>query len=81
MSFIQRLFMRLLPRRWAEQMKADSQAWRIRCTGCNRSRSIWEIGGIRWKAYSRGKRTIVRCSQCGGMQIAAIEKTPAESSE
>lgn len=74
MSLIQRLCSAVLPGRWMESIRAESEAWRIRCTGCNQSRSIWDCGGIRWKAASAGKRTIVRCSQCGGLHAAAIER-------
>jgi hypothetical protein len=40
------------------------------------SRSVWDAGGIRWKAASVGKRTVVQCSRCGGLREAAIERTP-----
>ncbi len=74
MSKVQRLFMALLPKSWAEDMKAESLAWQIQCCTCGRSRSVWEAGGIRWKAKSVGKRTMVYCSQCGSLQMAAITK-------
>jgi hypothetical protein len=75
MTFMQKLFMKVLPKSWAEQMRADSEAWRVRCCTCGESRSIWELGGIRWKAYSSGKRTLIRCTRCGMIRVAAVEKT------
>lgn len=65
MSLLQRFFVRLLPRRWARQMEAESRTWFLRCS-CGFARSVWDLGGIRWKAagrprtYSPGK-----CPQCG----------------
>ena len=63
MSFIQRFFMKVLPRSWAESMRADSLRWTMRCT-CGFEQSIWEMGGIRWKATGNS-RNLLRCRQCG----------------
>ena len=63
MSFIQKFFMAVLPRSWAEEMQAESQQWILRCT-CGFERSMWEVGGIRWKAAGSPRR-LIRCSQCG----------------
>lgn len=57
MAFIQRFLQALLPRRWTEQMQAESQAWLVRCArGCERS--VWDLGGIRWKAAGRSRRRV-----------------------
>ncbi|HEX7861995.1 MAG TPA: hypothetical protein VF773_16805 [Verrucomicrobiae bacterium] len=74
MSTIQKFFMAALPRRWAESMRAESMQWQIRCCTCGTSRSYWEIGGIRWKAASRGKRIMVHCPKCDRFRVAAVEK-------
>ena len=63
MSPLQRFFVRILPRRWAESMEADSRSWMMRCS-CGFARSIWELGGIRWKATGQ-PRTFKKCPQCG----------------
>ena len=63
MSRIQRLLMKVLPASWAEDMRADSQAWKLRCP-CGHERSFWEIGGVRWKAYGNS-RLWMRCPRCG----------------
>ena len=63
MSFIQEFFLTILPESWGEDMQAESQAWMMRCP-CGFERSIWEVGGIRWKA--RGSpRKFAACPQCG----------------
>ena len=77
MTLIQRFFSTVLPRKQADAMRAESQAWRIRCCSCGASRSVWDAGGIRWNAASTGKRTLVHCSHCGGRRTAAIERVPA----
>jgi hypothetical protein len=64
MSLIQRLFKGLLPRRWADDMEAHSRAWKIRCNHCGHERSVWEIGGIRWRSAGN-PRWLMRCPNCG----------------
>ena len=56
MSFVQRLFTRLLPHKIAEDMEADSRAWiwMLKCKW-GYERSFWDIGGIRWKAFGNPK--------------------------
>lgn len=63
----QRLVVRLVPRSWATEMEAESRAWTVRCGRCGFERSLWELGGIRWKA-NRAQRTGTwgRCAACGG---------------
>ena len=77
MTRFQKLLMTVLPRAWAEDLRAESESWKIRCLRCGASKSVWEAGGVRWKAKSRGKRMIVRCSQCGGLRMAAVERETA----
>lgn len=64
MTFMQKLVIALLPRRWSEAIRAESQSWLLRCAACGASRSVWEAGGIRFKAASAGKRSMVWCAQC-----------------
>jgi hypothetical protein len=75
MTAIQRFFMALLPQRWAEDMRVQSQSWQLRCCTCGATRSVWDAGLIRWKAASVGKRITVNCSQCGRFRMAAVERT------
>ena len=63
MSFIQRVFTTVLPQRCADSMEAESRCWMVRCK-CGFARSIWELGGIRWKATGK-PRTYMKCPQCG----------------
>lgn len=63
MSLIQRIFGTFLSRRAAESMEAESRSWMVRCS-CGFSRSVWELGGIRWKATGE-PRQYLKCPQCG----------------
>lgn len=63
MSLTQKLFSLLLPKRWMAAMEADSRAWMVQCS-CGFTRSVWELGGIRFKATGQ-PRWYLRCPQCG----------------
>jgi hypothetical protein len=62
-SFIQRLIVSIVPRSWAQSMEAERRAWLARCGVCGQERSIWELGGIRWKAAGRPRR-LLPCPTC-----------------
>ena len=62
MSLIQKFFTAIFPTKWAQAMEADSRTWMVRCP-CGFARSVWELGGIRWKARSK-QRWFVKCPKC-----------------
>ena len=72
MSFIQKLLVRLFPRSWAESMEAESREWMVRCA-CGFGQSIWELGGIRWKARGN-KRLLRRCPKCGQVRWHTVSR-------
>ena len=79
MSFLQRLFMAIFPRSWAESMEADTRTWKVQC-GCGFARSLWDLGGIRWKTVGRPRtRTYLRCPQCGRRSWHAVVREPPQS--
>jgi len=64
MSFVQRLLTAMVPRSWAASMEAESRAWMARCESCGTERSVWDLGGIRWKAA--GDHLLwLKCPGCG----------------
>ena len=63
MSRTQRLILRFMPARWAKEMEEDSRRWMLTCQTCGLERSIWDIGGIRWKATGK-TQSYVHCPQC-----------------
>ena len=64
MSRTQRFFTRLAGAETAAAMEAHSRAWLVECPNCGHQRSIWELGGIRYKATGN-PRTRLRCPKCG----------------
>ena len=72
MGLIQRVMCAILPKRAREAMEADSRQWKIRCLTCAAERSVWEAGGVRWGAYSRGKRTLLWCPKCRRLRCASV---------
>ena len=76
MTFIQKLIMRTLPKSWSATMKAESEQWIIRCPECDFHRSVWDIGGVRYKAASVGKKLRIRCPQCGDFRWMSLQFEP-----
>jgi hypothetical protein len=75
MSWVQSFFKAVLPRNWAESMEAESRAWKMRCP-CGFERSVWDVGGIRWKAAGNPTR-LLRCRQCGQRTWHHVHKEAA----
>jgi hypothetical protein len=63
MSLVQRLVTALVPRSWAQAMEDESRAWTARCETCGTERSVWDLGGIRWKAAGSPRRRL-SCPEC-----------------
>jgi hypothetical protein len=55
-------------------MEAESRAWKVRCETCGAERSVWDIGGIRWKAAGN-RRSLIMCQGCGGARWHGLHKT------
>jgi len=72
MSPIQKFFTRIFPASWAASMETDSRLWMAHCS-CGHARSIWDLGGIRWKAYGNSK-TLISCPACGKVTWHTIRK-------
>lgn len=64
MSRTQRFFTRFAGAETAAAMEAHSRAWLAQCPNCGHERSIWELGGIRYKA-SGNPRLRLSCPNCG----------------
>jgi len=50
MTPIQKFLTRMLPEKWAASMEEESRSWIARCPHCGSEKSVWDLGGIRWKA-------------------------------
>jgi hypothetical protein len=60
----QELVGKLVPRSWAAAMEAESREWMVHCRTCGAEQSVWDLGGVRWKAKGT-KWTFRRCPECG----------------
>ncbi|GIK58988.1 MAG: hypothetical protein BroJett015_46510 [Chloroflexota bacterium] len=63
----------LLPAKWAADIQAESQRWLLRCPACGTAQSVWERGGIRYKARSKGRLVYATCATCGQRQNMSLE--------
>jgi hypothetical protein len=52
-----------LPPSWQSAIERESRDWRARCPKCLREVSVWELGGVRFKAAGNPDRSI-RCPHC-----------------
>lgn len=54
-------------------MEEESRRWVFTCSFCNEQSSIWESGGIRYKA--KGEPSMgVRCPKCGKVGSQKLKK-------
>ncbi|HMO08866.1 MAG TPA: hypothetical protein PKD10_14655 [Paracoccaceae bacterium] len=65
------LILRLMPARWGAEAEASSRGWGMTCPSCHRRTSIWDLGGLRWKAAGRPLRAF-RCPHCGTVTAAPV---------
>ncbi len=75
MSGIQKLLTSILPRRWAADMEAESRNWMVTCPSCGYARSVWDMGGVRWKAAGTPRRYLT-CPQCGKAGWHKVARRP-----
>lgn len=64
MSLLRTTILSIVPESWAASMEAESRRWIMRCTTCGTEVSIWDAGGLRWKASGNPLRRTF-CSSCG----------------
>jgi rubrerythrin len=66
--------MRRFAPKHAEAAERESREWFFVCRECGTARSYAELGGIRYGAYSRGKRTRLTCPACGVKRWHSVER-------
>jgi predicted RNA-binding Zn-ribbon protein involved in translation (DUF1610 family) len=80
LSLTQRIVTRLMPGR-AGEIERQSREWFVVCPNCGFERTYWDIGGVRYKARSRGKRIGLRCPSCGKRAMHPVEYRRGASQE
>lgn len=73
LSRAQRLFARLVDAPTFAAMELHSRNWFARCLKCDHRRSIWELGGLRYKATG-SSLTRLPCPSCGRRTAHRLEK-------
>ncbi|MEZ5940764.1 MAG: FHA domain-containing protein [Planctomycetaceae bacterium] len=63
---------------FCNSVRQESQRWHIVCTECGKKKSVWESGGVRWKAAGNSHK-LVYCSGCQKMVWAKMEYLPESS--
>lgn len=64
LSRAQRFVLWLMPSR-AEAIERETREWHATCPNCGHERNLWDIGGVKYKATSKGERISLRCTSCG----------------
>jgi hypothetical protein len=79
-GLIMRLMRRFAPEH-AAAAERESREWFVVCPECGNARSYAELGGIRYGAYSRGKRTRLACPTCDVKRWHKVERRRPAASE
>lgn len=66
-----------LPRTLAADIEADSRRWVVDCPMCASRHSIWDLGGVRWKAAGEPRR-LLRCPACGRTTMMRVRRVTSE---
>lgn len=77
MTRIQKIFLALLPAKWAADAEQQSKRWLMRCPDCQTEFSVWDLGGIRWQAVGNPHR-LVKCPACGKTNTVQLHKRETE---
>lgn len=70
MSTVQHIARHVLPLTVYNAVRDQSQHWMMRCP-CGHETSVWEMGGIRWKADGKAIRW-GRCGGCGERYVGQV---------
>ena len=78
MTFIQKFVTSVLPKSWRQAIQHESENWLLRCPACDAVQSVWDMGGIRYKAASSHKKVMARCPQCANTSLMPLEYREAD---
>lgn len=67
MGLVQKVLKTVMPREMAEAMEAESRLWMMRCPEGHEI-SVWDAGGIRFKAKGKAIPRLFKCSGCGKLR-------------
>ena len=75
-SLTQRVILAFVSPATAAAMETDSRAWKLHCLKCAHAVSIWDLGGIRYRAYGNS-RMLRRCRNCGRISWQQLRRDAA----
>ncbi len=73
LSRAQRLIIKFVPDGMAKSIETESRDWVMDCD-CGHITSIWEMGGVRYKAKARGLRRTGKCSACQSTFTSGVRR-------
>lgn len=73
LSGMQKFIKFFVPEEAFAAMEAESKQWIMKCSNCGHERSIWSMGGIRYKATGN-PRMYRTCSDCNQRSWQVVSK-------
>ncbi len=67
------LILRFMSPKMRAEAEADSRKWAATCPRCQRVNSMWDVGGMRYRAVGNPV-TLVRCAHCGKASFMRFQK-------
>ena len=74
MGLMRKLILAVVSKKTAAAMEAESRRWVMKCP-CGYETSIWEMGGIRYKAAGSPWK-VAQCGKCGQRIAGNLTKRP-----
>jgi hypothetical protein len=76
MGLVQKALKAVMPHKLAEAMEAESRLWMMRCPDGHEI-SVWDAGGIRYKAKGKAIPRLFKCAKCGKLRKMEFSKAEA----
>ena len=71
---LRKILQTILTDKQFQKIENSSKEWFSVCSKCGYSISVWDSGGIRFGAASKGKRVLGHCPTCNKKTIFKVEK-------
>lgn len=73
MAILRNCILALMPRSWRASAEAATREWRVICPNCGSTNTLWDLGGLRWKATG-SKVWPRRCGACGKIGVHTLTR-------
>jgi RNase P subunit RPR2 len=68
------IILRFMPKPMKTEAEDESRHWVTTCPRCQQPFSVWDTGGVRYKATGGVRITLVRCPHCGKNSFVRFER-------